>query len=1094
MEAAEKEKQQADKKKEPVSPEKPAGAALSETGSSPLPTRGGNQPEDDGDEDRKQERKRSKSRKHRSSREEESSPADWGIATPSTGAPSPCSDRQAGTAANEHGSEARHRKHKKEKRERSSSRKHSDWQGGEGPPDFSFAASPAGIDVLSPDQRMGAAGAYAAGYPAYNQEGFGLGRPEDPQADLGWSFTQAQAAPASPAISAACSRAAGAAPVWSPQDRPGWAQPPAPPQAMQGIAVGRSRSSRPGQQVDLSWAMAACRPAVQPHLQQVLAALTPKSKRRQEPLLDVSWVLPATRTAAGAPNPSDFSQAACGLSFEDPLIWSGNGRAVDVRLDQLEGQSQKRSIEEAATAAANAAAKEAATAAANAAANAAFARAEEDAKRRDEVVEKLAKELRQRNQEASGEAKRREDLVEKLAQEIRELKAHIADSSKLSGMGADPAAFRSQTSGGSFYGAASGFGSSVACNGDGWARLGGGCQSFTSFSGACNGCGSHESFERAGPAAAAPTSPASCGSRCRGSCACSAGDGHFCGSAEGPGAPELPVAKGNPPAALVAASEADVPEGDSSKHKKKKKERKASKRQDSEDAAATAASPQSASRGGSSGPAAWPSSPAGGCGFPGPVPADWSSSPAGGCSFPGPVPEVLSEGSWEADPDRLERYKAVFYQTDEDGDGFVTANEVRQLLERASLEEAEMAQIWGLSDQDQDGRLSLGEFVVAMHLTFRRSKEGVQLPGQVPAVLDAQARQAEEEEIAWELGAEELAGYRDIFQSLDATGSGFVGAAEGRELFERSQLEVAELSQIWQMSDLDGDGLLALPEFLCAMIIVARRRQGLALPAEVPPRLLQRLQLMEPPTPQHSGWAGDSSEFPAPQQEAEAAPPPAQPNGWVAGAQELDMYRQLFLQSDPEGTGVADSNQVKALMEQSQLPTSELSTIFAVADMDRDGQLKQSEFLCAMALVARRRQGAPIPSEVPPELLQVCLVGDAALPPAEATAPQQAVAASPWALASGEAERYQQLFWEVSSGGQSIGPDAAREVLETSELPVDDLAMIWDLADHNDNGELSLGEFTCAMVLAARRRQGFPLPNALPFELQHLVQVFPSGR
>merc|ERR1719506_3544204 len=83
--------------------------------------------------------------------------------------------------------------------------------------------------------------------------------------------------------------------------------------------------------------------------------------------------------------------------------------------------------------------------------------------------------------------------------------------------------------------------------------------------------------------------------------------------------------------------------------------------------------------------------------------------------------------------------------------------------------------------------------------------------------------------------------YRDLFSSIDLSGNGSVGSEEARGLFERSELPVSELSQIWQMSDVDGDSRLTMNEFICAMALVARRQQGIDMPTALPPELLQQL-------------------------------------------------------------------------------------------------------------------------------------------------------------------------------------------------------------------------------------------------------------
>merc|ERR1719148_253966 len=91
----------------------------------------------------------------------------------------------------------------------------------------------------------------------------------------------------------------------------------------------------------------------------------------------------------------------------------------------------------------------------------------------------------------------------------------------------------------------------------------------------------------------------------------------------------------------------------------------------------------------------------------------------------------------------------------------------------------------------------------------------------------------------WAATPEEVARYSEIFsQDADKTGSGFAGPGEAKDVMEKSGLPVSELSQIWQTSDVDGDGRLSRVEFVCAMALVARRLQGAPLPNPMPAELL----------------------------------------------------------------------------------------------------------------------------------------------------------------------------------------------------------------------------------------------------------------
>jgi hypothetical protein len=73
---------------------------------------------------------------------------------------------------------------------------------------------------------------------------------------------------------------------------------------------------------------------------------------------------------------------------------------------------------------------------------------------------------------------------------------------------------------------------------------------------------------------------------------------------------------------------------------------------------------------------------------------------------------------------------------------------------------------------------------------------------------------------------------------------------------------------------------------------------------------------------------------------------------------------------------------------------------------------------------------------------------------------------------------YQEAFNKNQQGGFVSG-GAAKNVLLASGLNKNVLRTIWDLADHDKDGKLSLHEFVIAMVLADVAKEGNPLPATL---------------
>ena len=77
---------------------------------------------------------------------------------------------------------------------------------------------------------------------------------------------------------------------------------------------------------------------------------------------------------------------------------------------------------------------------------------------------------------------------------------------------------------------------------------------------------------------------------------------------------------------------------------------------------------------------------------------------------------------------------ATFSQTDRGRTGFLAGVQARNILLQSGLPQNVLAQIWALSDIDNDGRLSTEEFILAGHLCEMASK-GEPMPQTLPTNL-----------------------------------------------------------------------------------------------------------------------------------------------------------------------------------------------------------------------------------------------------------------------------------------------------------------------------------------------------------------------
>ncbi|XP_047444685.1 epidermal growth factor receptor substrate 15-like 1 isoform X3 [Mugil cephalus] len=75
-----------------------------------------------------------------------------------------------------------------------------------------------------------------------------------------------------------------------------------------------------------------------------------------------------------------------------------------------------------------------------------------------------------------------------------------------------------------------------------------------------------------------------------------------------------------------------------------------------------------------------------------------------------------------------EKYDDIFKTTDKDNDGLVTGGEVIEIFMQSSLSQTMLAQIWGLADTKQTGKLSREQFSLAMYLIDQKVNKGKDPP------------------------------------------------------------------------------------------------------------------------------------------------------------------------------------------------------------------------------------------------------------------------------------------------------------------------------------------------------------------------------
>ncbi|XP_075051188.1 ralBP1-associated Eps domain-containing protein 2 isoform X2 [Mixophyes fleayi] len=93
----------------------------------------------------------------------------------------------------------------------------------------------------------------------------------------------------------------------------------------------------------------------------------------------------------------------------------------------------------------------------------------------------------------------------------------------------------------------------------------------------------------------------------------------------------------------------------------------------------------------------------------------------------------------------------------------------------------------------------------------------------------------------WRITEEQREYYTNQFKTLQPDLNSFISGSVAKNFFTKSKLPIPELSHIWDLSDVDCDGALILPEFCAAFHLIVARKNGYDLPDTLPKTLLSEI-------------------------------------------------------------------------------------------------------------------------------------------------------------------------------------------------------------------------------------------------------------
>uniref|UniRef100_A0A3Q3M8N3 Intersectin 2a n=1 Tax=Mastacembelus armatus TaxID=205130 RepID=A0A3Q3M8N3_9TELE len=289
--------------------------------------------------------------------------------------------------------------------------------------------------------------------------------------------------------------------------------------------------------------------------------------------------------------------------------------------------------------------------------------------------------------------------------------------------------------------------------------------------------------------------------------------------------------------------------------------------------------------------------------------------------------------------------------------GYVSGEQARKFFLQSGLPPSVLAEIWNLADMDSDGKMDRLEFSIAMKL-IKLKLQGQNLPSALPIIMKQSP----------------------VSNSVSTIPS---SARFGMGSMPNLSIGLSSMSPMSAMPILTPIPANApmptvhplVPMPMTLSLINSLGNSGLPN---------GNINLLTPPlVPNSAGWfccrtilfcSQDNSNSSSTTSLASNSPKTGASDWAVPQASRL-KYRQQFNTLDKLMSGYLSGPQVRNALMASNLTQTQLATIWTLADVDKDGQLRADEFILAMHLVDMAKTGRPLPLTLPQELVPPSLRG-----------------------------------------------------------------------------------------------------------------------
>ncbi|KAM5148521.1 epidermal growth factor receptor substrate 15 [Mantella aurantiaca] len=329
-------------------------------------------------------------------------------------------------------------------------------------------------------------------------------------------------------------------------------------------------------------------------------------------------------------------------------------------------------------------------------------------------------------------------------------------------------------------------------------------------------------------------------------------------------------------------------------------------------------------------------------------------------------------------------YEKYFYQLESASSGKVLAGDAAVFLKRSGLPDLVLGKVWDLADTESKGYLNKQEFFVALQLVacaqngMEVSLSSVKKVVPPPRFHDTASPSLNAAPVSgdlpWIVKAEEKVKYDAIFDSLNPV-NGFLSGDKVKPVLLNSKLPVDVLGRVWELSDIDHDGLLDRDEFAVAMCLVYSALEKEPVPMILPPALVP-LSKRKSSGPASSVPIIPPLPMPPSKEPRHSLPPvgilPTKTSvtQWVVSHVEKTKYDDIFVKLDKDQDGLVSGLEVREIFLKTGLPSGLLAHIWSLCDTKDCGKLTKEQFALAFHFINHKLlKGTDPPQVLTPEMI-----------------------------------------------------------------------------------------------------------------------------